>query len=64
MEEELAGLGRAELEQWMQKAAAVFVEESCGGDKKLLEYLAGSITDHAVRMKEAAGSGALGRIIL
>jgi len=64
MEEELAGLGRAELEQWMQKAAAVFVEESCVGDKKLLEYLAGSITDHAVRMKEAAGSGALGRIIL
>ena len=58
MEEVLAGFDKAGMERWMQKAAEAFVRERCGEDGELLEYLAGSIADHAVRLKEA------GRVVL
>lgn len=58
MEEILAGFDKAGTERWMQEAAEAFVRERCGGDSELLEYLAGSIADHAVRLKEA------GRVVL
>ena len=56
--------GPGETEQWMRKAAEAFAGETCGGDEKLLEYLSGSVSDYAARVKEAAGNGVLERIIL